>query len=130
MISEAYGELLTSIQPSVIKTKKEYLRVEKIFNALFGKERSPDEDRLFDLLATLMETYENEILPPIESTSPIDILKHFMTDRNLKQKDLISVFRTESVVSEVLNGKRSISIEYAKGLATFFNVSPSVFLKF
>lgn len=129
MISEAYGELLTSTQPSVIKTKKEYFRVEKIFNTLFDKDRTPDEDRLFDLLATLMESYENETLPPIELTSPIEILKYFMKDRNLKQKDLVSVFKTESVVSEVLNGKRSISMEYAKSLAEFFMVSPSVFLE-
>jgi HTH-type transcriptional regulator / antitoxin HigA len=48
--------------------------------------------------------------------------------RELKQKDLVPVFGSQGVASEVLNGKRSISKAQAKALGDFFHVSPALFL--
>jgi HTH-type transcriptional regulator/antitoxin HigA len=51
-----------------------------------------------------------------------------MEERNLRQADLLPVFGSRSVASDVLNGKRSISKAHARGLAQFFHVSPSLFI--
>jgi HTH-type transcriptional regulator / antitoxin HigA len=46
----------------------------------------------------------------------------------LKQKDLVPLFGSQGIASEVLNGKRSISKSQAKALGDFFHVSPALFL--
>lgn len=46
---------------------------------------------------------------------------------NLRQKDLVPIFGTESIVSEVLHEKRALSVHHIVGLSQRFNVSPAVF---
>ncbi len=57
----------------------------------------------------------------------VELLKVLMGDRHLKQKDRVPVFKTESIVSEVLAGKRQRTREHIEMLAAFFCVSPAVF---
>ena len=49
-------------------------------------------------------------------------------DRGLRQRDLIPLFGSSSVVSDVLNGKRSISKAHARKLAESFHVPASLFI--
>jgi HTH-type transcriptional regulator/antitoxin HigA len=51
-----------------------------------------------------------------------------MEDRGVRQRDLISVFGSSSVVSDVLNGKRAISKAHARKLAQYFHVPASLFI--
>jgi HTH-type transcriptional regulator / antitoxin HigA len=51
-----------------------------------------------------------------------------MAANRLKQSDLPPVFGSKSRVSEVVNGKRDISKEQAKKLASFFHVSADLFI--
>jgi HTH-type transcriptional regulator/antitoxin HigA len=51
-----------------------------------------------------------------------------MEDRGLRQRDLIPVFGSSSVVSDVLNAKRSIGKAHARKLADFFHVQVSLFI--
>jgi len=51
-----------------------------------------------------------------------------MEDRGVRQRDLISVFGSSSVVSDVLNGKRGISKAHARKLAEHFDVPASLFI--
>jgi HTH-type transcriptional regulator/antitoxin HigA len=46
----------------------------------------------------------------------------------LIQEDLVGVIGSRGVVSEVMNGKRSISNTQAKALGDFFSVEPSLFI--
>jgi HTH-type transcriptional regulator/antitoxin HigA len=56
------------------------------------------------------------------------MLRYLMDDRGLKQADLLPVFGSSGIASEVVNGKRSISKTQAKKLAEFFNVSVELFI--
>ena len=51
-----------------------------------------------------------------------------MAARDLKQSDLLPIFKSKGIASEVINGKRGISKAQAKALAEYFNVSVEVFL--
>jgi HTH-type transcriptional regulator/antitoxin HigA len=51
-----------------------------------------------------------------------------MEDRGIRQRDLIPAFGSSSVVSDVLNGKRSISKARARKLAEYFHVPASLFI--
>lgn len=124
-----YIQLLATAIPRVIDTEAEYDRLEAIFEALLDKgKRSPEEDALFDLLANLMEDYERRTLTPVPDASPIEMLEYLMRENDLKQKDVAEIFGGQSVVSDVLRGKREINKEQAKKLGERFSVSPSAFI--
>jgi HTH-type transcriptional regulator/antitoxin HigA len=54
-------------------------------------------------------------------------VKVLLFERGLRQKDLVPIFGTESIVSEVLAGKRELQAKHIARLAEFFHVSPSAF---
>ena len=127
-----YGLLLMETLPSVISSEKELERLTEEVNRLMTKgikqgDLSPEEERLLELLAVLIETYEDEHYPMPE-LSPIEVLKFLMEEQGLKQSDLLHIFGSSGITSEVVNGKRSISKEQAKKLAKFFKVSVELFI--
>jgi len=126
--SKKYSALLSETLPGVIDSLDEYHRIEEIFNNLFKENRSPEEDKLFNLLANLLEDYERRTLPPLEKSSPLETLKFLMEENNLRQSDLADVFSTQSVVSDVLNGKREITKNQAKALAQKFSLRLEAFI--
>ena len=81
---------------------------------------------LMDVLGVLIENYEAENVPAPEA-DPIEVLKYFMTEYGLKQKDL-SELGSQGVVSEILNGKRELNIRQIKALSERFQVPMSVFV--
>ncbi len=126
---EKYGALLMSALPQVIESEAELERAEEIINGLLskGENLSPEEEKLLDLVSDLVEKYEDEHYPMPE-LSPNDFLKCLMQEREIKQSDLLPVFGSSGVASEVVNGKRSISKAQAKKLAEFFKVSVELFI--
>ena len=56
------------------------------------------------------------------------MLQFLMEQRDLRQIDLVPVFGSRSVASNVINGKRELSKAHIRKLAAFFHVSPEVFL--
>lgn len=126
--SKIYGKLLAEIVPTVIDSEAEYERLEDIFNRLFKDDRSPEEDKLFDLLANLLEDYEKRTLPVLETSSPLETLRFLMNENNLKQKDIVPLFGSQGIASEILSGKRAISKTQAKLLAEKFKVSTELFI--
>jgi HTH-type transcriptional regulator/antitoxin HigA len=51
-----------------------------------------------------------------------------MENRSVKQADLLPIFGSRGIASEVYNGKRAISKAQAKKLGEFFGISPAVFI--
>ena len=64
---------------------------------------------------------------PVPDASPVAIVRHLMEAHNLRQKDLLDVFSTESIASEVLHGKRELTRDHIRRLSARFGVSPAVF---
>jgi len=79
------------------------------------------------LLAILIEGYEDEHYQ-LQAATTHEILNELMLVRELKQKDLLEIFGSKGITSEVINGKRGISKSQAKALGDFFHVSPALFL--
>ncbi len=126
---QLYGVLLTNTLPTLIDSVAEYNRIESIFENLLDKDnRSPEEDKLFDLLTNLLEDYERRSLLPLDETLPLEALRFLMQQNDLAQKDLVEFFGSKGIASEVLSGKRSISKAQAKKLAERFCVSTDLFI--
>jgi HTH-type transcriptional regulator / antitoxin HigA len=124
-----YGKLLSKARPRVIKTEAENERALAELEALdtLGRPLTREEEALADLLTVLVQQFE-EVRYPLGHATSIDALRDFMEARNLRQRDLIPVFGASSVVSDVINGKRSISKNHARKLAEFFHVPVSLFI--
>jgi len=128
-MNNGYAELLKETFPGVIKSRKEHKRMIELVNNLMDKESlSPDEEKLLELLAVLIENYEKEAFPVTTEITPLSMLRFLMESNDLKQTDLVDVFGSSGRVSQVVNGKRDISKGQAKRLAERFNVSPALFI--
>ena len=124
----AYSTLLSQYTPQVIETEEEYDRALAIAEKLtFAKNRTPEEKALHKLVVTLIETYEAENYS-MEKSAPYEILQHLMESSDTCQADLVGVIGSSGVVSEVVNGRHSISKAQAKALGEYFKVSPSLFI--
>jgi HTH-type transcriptional regulator/antitoxin HigA len=123
-----YATLLARTLPAVIRNEKENERLIAQLEELDGKgsKLSPAEQRLADLLTLLIEDFEERHYP-LKSATPVEVLEELMESNDLKQKDLLDVFVTPSIVSEVLSGKRKLTTEHIRKLSRRFHVSAEVF---
>ena len=124
----AYRNLLAEVAPTVIETEEEYDHVLVVVERLtLKKNRTPEEQALHKLLVTLIEAYETQNYP-MDQSAPHEILQHILESSGTRQADLVGVIGSSGVVSEVVNGKRSISKAQAKALGDYFKVSPTLFI--
>ena len=113
--------------PKVITSDAQNERYISALLELEKKDRlSAKEKEFAELLTVLIEAYEDEHYP-VRAATPVEVLVHLMEANNLKQKDLAPLFGSESVVSEVLRGKRELNKHHIERLSKRFGVSPAVF---
>jgi HTH-type transcriptional regulator/antitoxin HigA len=122
-----YGDLLAQYQPKPIETEAENKAAILLAESLEHRQRTPEEDALLELLTILIEKFEEDRYP-VPSVGSDRMLVHLMEARNMKQEELVGVIGSRGVVSEIVNGKRSISKAQAKVLGELFHVSPSLFI--
>ena len=127
-ISPEYDSLLVKFRPRVIRTEKEN---EEYTERLYELDRrhkklTAAEKELASLLTVLIEDFEEKRYK-LPRAKPLEALEFLMTEHGLKQKDLVRVFGTPSIVSEVLNGKRELNKTQIKRLSERFGVSPELF---
>lgn len=123
-----YAQLLMDAMPKVIETEAEYEQtLARLEGLLFQQKKSLAEQSLLKLLVLLVEQYETEHFS-ISKVSPHEVLQHLMEANGMSQKDLVGVIGSSGVVSEVVNGKRSISKSQARALGRIFNVDPGLFI--
>jgi HTH-type transcriptional regulator / antitoxin HigA len=110
-----------------IETESENEAAIMLAESLEHRQRTPEEDALLELLIILIEKFEDASYP-VPNVEPDRMLLHLMEARNVKQEELVGVIGSRGVVSEIVNGKRSISKAQAKSLGQLFHVSPSLFI--
>jgi len=90
---------------------------------------NPTEAELetIDLLSLLIETYQaqHRTLPEAE---PIDVLRFLMEHNGVQQRDLIPELGSKALVSMILAGKRSMTVQHVRSLAERFKVPVGVFI--
>jgi HTH-type transcriptional regulator/antitoxin HigA len=106
-----------------IKTQADYewalTEVEHYFEHQ-PKPGTPDGDR-FEVLADLVETYENRHWP-IEAPTPIETLHAFMTMRGFTQSDLADLLGSKSRASEILKGQRQLSLDMIRRISSAWHL--------
>ena len=114
--------------PKIIKTEAEYdATLERIAVLMSAAPGTPDGDEL-DLLVTLVELYEEKFYP-IELPDPVEAIKFRMEQQGLKQKDLAPYLGSRSKISEILSGKRLLSLTMIRKLHTGLGIPAEVLLQ-
>jgi HTH-type transcriptional regulator/antitoxin HigA len=112
---------MTEIKP--IKSESDYrtalAEVERLI-ALDPDPETVDANRL-SVLGILVQEYEREHFP-FELPTPVEAIKFRMTELGLRQKDLVSMIGSKSKVSEVLSGRRPLSLNMIRALASGLNI--------
>jgi HTH-type transcriptional regulator/antitoxin HigA len=113
--------------PRVISSETQHKQYVAVLLDLERRKRLTAEERDYaELLTVLIDAYEEEEYP-MRAASPLEVLQGLMSANNLRQKDLAPLLGTESIVSEVLSGKRPLTKRHIEKLSERFNVSPAVF---
>lgn len=86
------------------------------------------ESDYLEALSVFIEGFETEH-HPIEEVRGVEMLRGLMEMNDLAQKDLVPIFGSASLVSDVLAGRRQLSKSVIAKLAEFFHVSPAVFFE-
>jgi HTH-type transcriptional regulator/antitoxin HigA len=92
-----------------------------------AKPGTPDGDRL-EILATLVDHYESQH-EPIEPPDPIDALLYHMESRGLTRRDLESFLGSRARVAEVLNRRRTLTIDMIRKLHEGLGISADVLIR-
>jgi HTH-type transcriptional regulator / antitoxin HigA len=123
-----YVQLLQECPPRVIRTEQEneaYMKKLYELDRRSGRLTQPEKE-LAELLTLLIEDFEEKRYR-LPRAKPVEALEFLMEQHGLKQKDLVDVFGTRSIVSEVLSERRELSKEHIRRLSRRFHVSPEIF---
>ena len=118
------------VKIGTIRNDADYERVVAFMNSLqdvVGDDEAHELADLLDLVGQLVEDYEatRHVIP---DAAPHEVLRFLLDQHGLKQSDLASEIGGQSVVSDILSGKRAINARQAKALAVRFGVSAVAFL--
>ncbi len=114
----------------VIKTPEDYKEALKIVSELISHDPNPDstEGEQLNLLTTLIQDYESREFPEI-LPNPIEAIKFRMEQANLKPVDLIPYIGSRSRVSEILSGKRQLTLEMIRALSEGLGIPSKVLIQ-
>lgn len=114
----------------IIKTEKDYEDALNLIKRLMEIDPEPEstEGEQLSILATLIQDYETKIFPS-DLPDPIDAIKFRMEQAGLKPADLIPYIGSPSRVSEILSGKRNLTIEMIRSLESGLGIPAKVLIQ-
>lgn len=107
------------IQP--IRTENDYEQALADIEQLWGAEQGTEAGDKLDVLLVLIEDYENRHYP-IDPPDPIEAIKFRMEQMGLTRKDLEPYLGGRGRVSEILNRRRSLSLNMIRRLHTGLSI--------
>jgi len=115
--------------PRPIRDKVDFENVVEITDAMAGHKLTADQDDYFDLLARLIEDYEQEHGLSTPKVSGVDALRHLLDAHDMNATDLarlLDVHRTLGAM--ILRGERQLTLSHVQKLSNHFGVSADLFL--
>ena len=114
----------------VIENETEYGETLSSLEGLLDLDPAPGtaENEKLELLTLLVEDYESlqyEFIPP----TPIEAIKFRMEQQKLNPRDLIPYIGSRSKVSEVLSGKRSLTLSMIRALSAGLGIPANVLIQ-
>ena len=112
---EQYRTLCHRFPPRAITSKRQMVQTQAVIDSSIDQ---PGK----------LSRAERERHVEVPAIYGVKLIRRLMQDRGLPQKDLVPIFRTESIVSAVLNGRRQLTRRHIEESARFFAIPASAFL--
>ena len=124
-----YAQLLDYFEPRPITNDEEYWATNAVIDELLSEqELSKDAQVYLHLLSILMEAYDEQ-QETIPELCGVELLRALIEETDLKQRDLLPIFKHESVISDILAGRRHLTVAHIDQLATFFALPHRLFFE-
>lgn len=111
-----------------IKTEADYQAALAEIERLFDAEPDTSEGDRLGILTTLVEAYEEQHYY-IPAPDPIEAIKYYMESRGLSHHDLEPYIGNRERVTEVLNRKRSLSLDMIRRLHTGLGITADILIQ-
>jgi HTH-type transcriptional regulator/antitoxin HigA len=111
-----------------IRTEADYDAAMAEIEGLWGAKSGTSKGDRLDILATLVEAYEVKHYP-MDPPDPIEAIRFRMEQQGLTRKDLESMIGTRNRIAEVLNRKRSLSIDMIRRLHDGLGISADILIQ-
>lgn len=111
-----------------IKSEKDYELALKRLDIIFDAKRGTEEGDELEILAILVDNYENAQFP-IALPDPVEAIKFRMEQMGYTQKDLAKVVGLKSRASEILNRKRKLSLDLIRKIHKHLNIPTEVLIQ-
>lgn len=111
-----------------IRNEADYQKALERLEVIFDAKRGTDEGDELEILAIVIDNYENENFP-IDMPDPISAINFRMEQMGLKQKDLVKMIGFKSRVSEIMNKKRKLTLEMIRKLHAELNIPTEVLIQ-
>ncbi len=112
----------------IIKTEEQYNKYLKRMRKILDAKEGTKEFEELDLLALVLEKYEEEQFP-IPESHPIDAIKFMMEQNNLTDDDLGKIIKSRSRVSEIFRGKRKLALNHIRAINRALHIPADILIK-
>lgn len=127
--TQPYHQLLDYFEPRPINCDEEYWATNAVIEELLALPKlSDDEQAYLHLLSMLIEVYDEE-QQTIPQLRGIELLRALIDELDLKQRSLLPIFKHESIISEILSGRRNLTVAHIDHLARFFGLPHQLFFE-
>ncbi|MDP2162337.1 MAG: transcriptional regulator [Flavobacterium sp.] len=113
-----------------IKNEQQYDKsLERIYE-LMQKDIEPDtkESDELEVLSILIKEYENEVHPMLQP-NPLEAIRFRMDQMNISETELSKILGARSRKSEILSGKRKLSLAMIRRLKEKLNIPAEVLIQ-
>jgi len=111
-----------------IKTELDYQNALKEIEQLFDVEPNSVECDRLDILATLVEAYEQKHYP-IEAPDAISAIFYYLEARGLSERDLIDYIGTREQVTAILNKQHPLTLDIIRRLNQNLGIPAEILIK-
>lgn len=129
-VPKTYRELCQLYLPRPIHDQNEDEVATEMMNALavFPKLNAEQQDYL-DALTEFVDAYDKAKPVRWPKINGVDVLKHLMTEHRMSRADLARVIGgSRNIGAMILRGERNLTVAHIRKLATYFKVSPELFI--
>lgn len=111
-----------AIQVRPIRSEADYDAALERIDALMGAKPGSVEGDELDVLVTLVDAYEEKHFP-IEAPDPVTAIQFQMEQQGLTRKDLEPMIGSRARVSEIMTGKRGLTVAMVRRVRSGLGIS-------
>lgn len=128
-----YLKLLKQYPPRLIRNEKELKNTERVVSSFLDKleldklQLTIEEKEYLSVLAVLIYEYEEKNQKLIPDIYGIELLKVILEERSLQKQDLLFIFKNQSTLNDIFDGRQKLTSVHIQKLADFFKIPPALF---